>query len=172
MAGAGLEVKFKDFDKVQEALKNASHPRMYDLANDGAEELEERSRQTFDAGKDVVTGDPWARMWDGSASHLHRRGALQNSIAHEAYADGSAIIGSNLEYARIHNEGGTTKAHEIIPRRAKAISFWGSNGRVFAKKVNHPGSVIPRRRFLGVPNGWVEDYFSRPETAELLGLGE
>lgn len=56
-------------------------------------------------------------------------------------------MGSNLVYARIINEGGRTKAHEIRPRNKQALAF---GGRGPFGKVNHPGSNIPARRFLGL----------------------
>lgn len=72
-----------------------------------------------------------------------------------------AVVGTNVVYARIHNEGGTTRPHVIRPRYKQALAF---NGRV-VKKVNHPGSVIPERRFLSLTdddhetiNHTIQDY--------------
>jgi phage gpG-like protein len=76
------------------------------------------------------------------------------------------IIGSNLIYAAIHQWGGKTKAHEIRARHAKALRF---NGRFF-KSVKHPGSEIPARPFLGVPDGFEDTFFSDPKIREVLGI--
>lgn len=72
-----------------------------------------------------------------------------------------AVVGTNVVYARIHNEGGTTRPHVNRPRYKQALAF---NGRV-VKKVNHPGSVIPERRFLSLTdddhetiNHTIQDY--------------
>jgi phage gpG-like protein len=55
-----------------------------------------------------------------------------------------AVVGTNVIYAGIQNNGGRTRPHVIRPRNKKALRF---NGR-FAGKVNHPGSDIPARPFL------------------------
>ena len=55
-----------------------------------------------------------------------------------------SAIGSNVEYAAILEEGGTTAPHVILPKRKKALAF---GGRVYGK-VNHPGSRITGRHFV------------------------
>jgi phage gpG-like protein len=172
MAGAGIETRFDGYDQVINALDKASRPQMYDIANNGGQELEDIARRSFDAGKDPETGETWQPLKDGSPAHLHHRGTLQHSITHQAFSDGSVLIGSDLVYAGIHQEGGKTKAHIIRARHAKALAFMGSGGMVFRKSVQHPGSVIPRRRFLGMPRGWLEEFFQEAEIHELLGLGD
>jgi HK97 gp10 family phage protein len=85
-----------------------------------------------------------------------RTGALLNSIGASKRiteeADGTLTgqIGSQgVPYARIHEFGGTTKPHVIVPRNKKALKFKGAGGDdVFAKIVNHPGSKIPARPYL------------------------
>lgn len=46
-------------------------------------------------------------------------------------------VGTDVSYARFVHEG--TKPHIIYPNGAKALRYVGSNGVVFARKVNHPG---------------------------------
>lgn len=58
----------------------------------------------------------------------------------------SAWVGTNKVYAAIHQFGGQTRPHVILPRNKKALAF---GGRV-VKKVNHPGSKIPARPFLSL----------------------
>ncbi|WP_337050178.1 phage virion morphogenesis protein, partial [Serratia fonticola] len=58
----------------------------------------------------------------------------------------SATVGTNVEYGPIHQFGGKTRPHVILPRNKQALAF---NGRV-VKKVNHPGSDIPARPFLAL----------------------
>ena len=74
---------------------------------------------------------------------LQDTGRLADSIvtAHDAT---TAAVGTNVVYARIHNNGGTTKAHMIRPKNKRALAF---GGRV-VKSVRHPGSKIPARPFL------------------------
>jgi len=83
-----------------------------------------------------------------------RTGALRRSIHNVVEDRGSELVGKVLrsgavKYAGIHEYGGTTKPHVILPKKAKALSFISSSGnRVFATKVNHPGSRMPERSFL------------------------
>lgn len=72
-------------------------------------------------------------------------GGLVSSIQGDHDAS-TATIGSNKPYAAIHQLGGRTRPHTIQPRTKKALAFGGR----FAKRVNHPGSVIPARPFLPV----------------------
>ena len=60
-----------------------------------------------------------------------------------------AGVGTNVVYARIHNDGGKTRPHVILPKNKKALAF---GGRV-VKKVNHPGSKMPARPFLMLAPG-------------------
>lgn len=83
---------------------------------------------------------------------LQDTGRLKNSIVAE-HTNNSAKVGTNVEYAAIHQYGGKTKPHVIMPKTAKALKFNG----VFAKKVNHPGSNIPARPFLSVTDGDIEE---------------
>lgn len=78
---------------------------------------------------------------DGKPLMVTRR--LHGSIT-PWHDNDSAVVGTNVIYARIHNQGGKTRPHEIRPRNRRALRF---NGR-FATKVNHPGSDIPARPFL------------------------
>lgn len=74
---------------------------------------------------------------------LQKSGRLANSIVEYSDND-TAVVGTNVEYAAIHQFGGETRPHVILPRNKQALAF---NGRV-VKKVNHPGSKIPARPFL------------------------
>lgn len=60
----------------------------------------------------------------------------------------SATVGTNVEYAAIHEFGGTTKAHVIEAVNAKVLAFKVGGETVFAKSVQHPGSKIPQRSYL------------------------
>jgi phage gpG-like protein len=116
----------------------------------------------------------------GQVLHV-RTGRLRRSITARTSNDGvhfTGIVGTNVEYARIQEFGGTTKPHEIRPRNARALLFGargfigpqqdlktqggryaaGKKGRLsravgagemqFARVVHHPGSRIPSRSFL------------------------
>ena len=74
---------------------------------------------------------------------LQASGRLRNSITPSSTND-TAVVGTNVEYAAIHNFGGKTSPHLIRPKKGKALKFGGR----FAKQVNHPGSNIPARPFM------------------------
>jgi len=116
----------------------------------------------------------------GQALHT-RTGRLKGSITAKATDDGTTfagIVGTNVVYARIHEMGGQTKAHDIFPIHGKALMFAragfigpresmttkggryakgkagavsraiGEGSMQFARAVHHPGSKIPERSFL------------------------
>lgn len=100
-------------------------------------------KENFDA-----EGRPkWLGMRPGGRDGrlLQDKGTLRGSIS-AASDNNSAVVGSNLKYAAIHQFGGKTRAHIIKPRNKKALAF---GGRV-VKQVNHPGSVIPARPYLAL----------------------
>jgi phage gpG-like protein len=80
-------------------------------------------------------------------------GALRDSIAASisAEADGVvAAVGSagDVKYAAIQEYGGKTSAHEILPVKAQALAFVAGGAQCFARRVEHPGSLIPERSYL------------------------
>lgn len=87
---------------------------------------------------------------------------LENSIGYEASSN-RVSWGSDVVYASIHNRGGKTKAHEIRARRGKALKFAGKGGDIYRRKVNHPGSQIPKRQFIGHSQELIESINARIE---------
>lgn len=86
---------------------------------------------------------PWPTRSDGSAATLRKSGTLAKSIRTVATAR-NATIASDRLYAAIHQLGGTTPPHIILPVNGKALKTpFG-----LFKKVNHPGSKIPARPFM------------------------
>lgn len=81
-------------------------------------------------------------------------GRLARSIAYKVDVTDNSVYGrvfssGDVKYAAIHEYGGTTAPHLILPKKAKALAFLSSTGQqVFAQKVNHPGSKMPERSFL------------------------
>jgi len=80
-------------------------------------------------------------------------GALSDSIRAtvSANADGAfASVGSegDVKYAAIQEYGGKTSAHEILPAKADVLAFVAGDAQHFARKVEHPGSVMPERSYL------------------------
>ncbi len=58
---------------------------------------------------------------------------------------------NRTEYAAIHELGGQTPAHVIVPKIKKALKFIKGGKLFIRKKVNHPGSKIKATRFMGEP---------------------
>lgn len=87
---------------------------------------------------------------------------LQDSIDYKTDL-AKVSFGSDKEYASIHNRGGKTKAHIIRARRGKALKFGYKGGDIFRRKVNHPGSNIPQRQFIGHSKELVEKIDERIE---------
>jgi phage gpG-like protein len=80
-------------------------------------------------------------------------GALRDSIAASVSADADGVVASvasegDVKYAAIQEYGGKTSAHEILPVKAQALAFVASGVQLFARRVEHPGSMIPERSYL------------------------
>lgn len=154
-----------DSSEVDAALTRLIHamndttPLMRDLAQVMAEE----SERAFDDEADPITGAKWPRLNADykrqkledryTGPMLQREKTLKNSM-HQEFGHLYARYGTNLTYAAIQCFGGITRAHWIRPRNGKALA-WRKGGKSYVRRaVMHPGSEIPRRRFLGVgPQG-------------------
>jgi phage gpG-like protein len=77
------------------------------------------------------------------------RGSIRRNAATVSGETVTSAIGSNVKYAAIHEYGGVTPPHVIRPRHRQALCFSLGGGKFFAKKVNHPGSKIPARPYIG-----------------------
>lgn len=108
--------------------------------------------------------DPDGKQW--IPSKYSRKGKLlmgtarlRNSITHKEEGF-DVYVGTNLIYAGTHQNGA-----EIMPKKAKALAFNGSNGKkLFRKKV-----TIPQRKFLGISKTDKEDIADL--IREILELG-
>ena len=83
-----------------------------------------------------------------------RTGALEASISADVAFDAEAVsatVGSegDVKYAAIQEYGGKTSTREILPVKAKALAFAVGGKLAFARRVEHPGSLIPARSYLG-----------------------
>ncbi len=91
---------------------------------------------------------PWPAKKDGSPSILQKSTTLAKSF-HLSVSNDGATLSNPMPYAAIHQFGGRTAPHRIVPRKGKALKFGGK----FFAAVNHPGSNIPARPFFPVDAG-------------------
>jgi phage gpG-like protein len=81
-----------------------------------------------------------------------RTGRLRRSIrsTYPVVATGGIVssIGTNVEYAGIHEFGGTVPPHTIRPKTAKALAFTIRGKKIIRKSVRHPGATYPARRYI------------------------
>jgi phage gpG-like protein len=169
MAGAGIEISFDDeYRNIIAALQKASDPALKQIAHAGGLALKKVTAEAFRNEADPATGTKWKARKEKSITRklLVERGTLRRSITFNAFPDGSVVIGSNVVYSRIHQEGGQTGAHEIKARNAKALKFLG----IYRKLVRHPGSVMPARPYLGVPKDFEQQFFDDLAIQALLGM--
>jgi phage gpG-like protein len=176
MAGAGIEATYdSQFLKILETLEKASMPDIEAVAGFIGGELHDISNTAFQKREDPVTGERWADLkypYKGDKKSTLRRGGILFVSRNWITEGGKVIYGSNMEYARIHQEGGKTKAHEIKARNGKALSFTGRDGKQIARKsVKHPGSQITARPYMGVPKDFDRRLLEDPAVLKLLGLG-
>lgn len=81
----------------------------------------------------------------------NRSGRLRDSISPRVTESGNTVVGevgTNVAYASIHEYGGRTPAHDIFPRKGRALAFMMGGKQVIVKSVHHPGSVFPERSFM------------------------
>jgi phage gpG-like protein len=111
-------------------------------------------RQTFErfnAGGPAPDGTPWAPV---KRPHPRARGILRvtdqlrDSNRYQILGPAALAVGTNKVYGAIHQFGGKTSPHTILPYRKKALFWPGALHPV--KSVRHPGSAIPARPYLGI----------------------
>lgn len=119
-----------------------------------------QTQERFNKGGPAPDGAAWAKVKrpDPKARGILRiSDHLRDSIRYQMVGDDAVAIGTNKVYAAIHQLGGRTAAHDILPVRKKALK---TPFGIF-KKVKHPGSVIPARPYLGI---------SAENSEELIGI--
>lgn len=89
-----------------------------------------------------------------SGQVLNRKtGRLMRSIHSKVEQMAKAVYGivyqsSDVPYGRIHELGGRTAPHVILPKKASVLAFNWKGENVFFRRVNHPGSVFPERSYM------------------------
>lgn len=87
-----------------------------------------------------------------SARILRDTGRLQNSITGRI-ENRRVIVGTNVVYARIHQEGGTVRVPEIRARPGKVLRFVVGGQVVYARRVSAHTVRIPARPYLLLQEG-------------------
>jgi phage gpG-like protein len=80
-----------------------------------------------------------------------KSGRLRRSINYSISNQGNlttAIVGTNVVYAAIHEFGGSIPAHTVFPKTRQALKFSMDGKIVFAKRANVPTIKMPKRSFL------------------------
>lgn len=155
MSGAALSINVRVDDReVVTALKRLA--RKVGTLKPALDEIGSRLEASTDLRFETETdpaGVPWVRSLrakEENGQTLTDSGRLRQSITRRV-RDRELMVGTNVVYAAIHQFGGRTKARTIRPRTKKALSWPGAAHPV--AKVEHPGSDMPTRAFLGVDAG-------------------
>ncbi len=165
--GVGIVVTPEGDQAIARALQRLrtflSGPQFRDALDEIGARLEASTQHRFETetGPDGVPWPPSHASYDrgpaaGGLGNTDRgqtltdTGRLRASIT-RIVGDDVLRVGTNVVYAAIHQLGGKTPPHTIRAKKAKALAFPGADGEtIFRRSVNHPGSKVPARPFLGV----------------------
>ena len=142
MAGkSGVSLNWGGFDKaIGNAVKKMADKKLL-MATIGETLVSSTlKRFTREESPEGVAWEKSERAMSQGGQTLSDTGLLKRSIEYAATPT-KVMVGSNKEYARIHQKGGIIK-----PKNGKALKFKGRDGKnVFVKQVK-----IPARPYLGI----------------------
>lgn len=144
-------IKMDGADAIRARLREISSrvSNMSPIMKNIGDRVVEQTKRRFESGGPAPDGTPWKAPKTPNPKRVRTltvSGHLRDDIRYRPIGNNAVAIGTNRVYAAIHQLGGRTAASVILPRRKKALKTpYG-----LFKKVNHPGSVIPARPFLGV----------------------
>lgn len=95
----------------------------------------------------------------------YKTGSLRRSIISKPTKT-KVEVGTDLEYARIHDLGGTISAHTITPRNAKALRFMIGGKEIFVKSVNKPARIV--KPYKG--KGYLTPAFNRMKNGRAIDI--
>ena len=156
-----LDVRAEGLEAVDQALSRLDPLASAELLEGVARMVQEQTRRRITSEKRAPSGAAWKPNRAGTPI-LYRSGALARSIDYSVSGE-TAIVGSGLVYAGIHQNGGT-----ITPKSARRLVFRIGNRTVFARKV-----TIPARPYLGLSAENAEDVLDQVGRVlqKLLGAG-
>lgn len=140
-----IDARAEGLEAVEKALSRLDPLASGELLEGVARMVQEQTRRRITNEKRAPSGAAWLPNRAGTPI-LYRSGALARSIDY-AVSGETAIVGSGLVYAGIHQRGGT-----ITPKKAKRLVFRMGNRTIFARKVK-----IPARPYLGLSAENAED---------------
>ncbi|MDR1397172.1 MAG: phage virion morphogenesis protein [Desulfarculales bacterium] len=143
MSGSGLKIDWGGLDIMGRLTSGPAVARLK-LAKDIGQALVSSTVERFSTGTDPE-GTAWKPAARGGQT-LANTGRLRNSIQAEVTPD-YVIVGTNVKYARIHQEGG-----DIHAKKARFLRFMAGGKPVFRKKV-----TIPARPFMGISQDDLEE---------------
>jgi phage gpG-like protein len=160
---AGFQISVLTESAIRFLLNRQLTPEALEaLGRYGESLVRKDSLQSFVKQADPSTGKAWAPL-----KYARKRGETANAqillndrylyravgSTHQVSGAAVTILGGiyPLTYGTIHQFGGRTRPHEIRAVKARALFWRGASGqKVFARSVNHPGSVIPARPYVGI----------------------
>ncbi|WP_298032284.1 phage virion morphogenesis protein [uncultured Desulfovibrio sp.] len=154
MAGATLEFRFTD-EELRRATRQLrdrlARIRFRPLLTAIGNELVTSVSRRFETAT-APDGSRWPqslRVRREGGQTLVKTARLRDSISRAGpqVTARSVEVGTNVEYADIHQFGATIPPHTIRARRARALRIPGIGCR---RQVRHPGGLIPARPFLGL----------------------
>lgn len=155
--------KIKDLRPARAFLREALIDSMRHVGLVATSKYMVQTRAKFSKGGVKITGRKKGKKLNimtsrlmrsliGAASFAQGGAGARETIKKIVFKQRKAVgqYGTKVPYAAIHEFGGVTRPHVIVPRRKKFLVFRGRDDKlVFARKVNHPGSRIPARPYLG-----------------------
>lgn len=148
MAKSGVSVKWNNLDKQ---LLNMAD-KITDTHNllEGIGSMLVRNTEKRFQKEESPSGEKWKKSQRAirqNGKTLTDSGELKNSISSQVQGK-TVQVGTNKEYARIHQFGG-----EIKPKNKKTLFFETADGKkIIAKKV-----TMPPRPFIGISDDDIDD---------------
>ena len=161
MAGVTVVFDAHELAELGRAIRALSKAKLAPLLDDIAGVGESETRKRIEDGGPAPDGTDWPERhpaYENPHPLLNLEGHLVKSIEGDAGED-TAVWGSSLVYARIHQLGGT-----IVPRHASALFFTLGGEDVIAQSVTieaRPylgyGAAAERRGVEDVIEDWLEE---------------
>lgn len=149
-----ITVKLDGADAVKQRLREIAgrSGNLSPILKAIGDRVSAQTKRRFESGGPAPDGTPWKPPVTPNPKRrrtLTVSGHLRDSIRYQMLGKNAVRIGTNRVYAAIHQLGGKTAPRVIRPVRKQALRTpFG-----LFKKVNHPGSNIPARPYLGLSRG-------------------